>query len=292
MMQIQADNVAVVTGGASGIGLGIARALVARGAQVVIADIEEGAAQRAVDDLKSGGARALAVRCDVAERSSVEALADRAWSEFGHVDIAVNNAGVMPPLAPLIDLGEDDARWVLDVDVLGVLNGCAVFGRRFIEQGTPSHIVNTGSENSLGMVHTHAAIYTASKHAVLGLSDVFRNELPSHVGMSILCPGVVPTDLMAAGRNRPERYGGPVELPADAAPSTPDGIGLSPDEVGTRVVQGIERGDFYIVTHPPVREIVEERAEEILAAFDKQAPRFDGDDHLDTRAIVRGMGGL
>jgi NAD(P)-dependent dehydrogenase (short-subunit alcohol dehydrogenase family) len=159
-----------------------------------------------------------------------------------------------------------------------------VFGRRFIDQGLPAHIVNTGSENSLGVAHTNAAVYTASKHAALGLSDVLRRELPDFIGVSILCPGIVHTDLQRAARNRPDRYGGSVHH--DPRP-LPPGIGLPPDEIGSRVVEAIENGSFYIVTHPPVRELVQERTAELLAAFDAQAPRFDGDDYLDTRALAR-----
>jgi NAD(P)-dependent dehydrogenase (short-subunit alcohol dehydrogenase family) len=284
-MQDLSDKVAVVTGGASGIGLGISRALAARGVHVVVADIEEDAAARAADELSQQGVRTQAARCDVSDRSSVEALADRAWREFGHVDIAVNNAGVFPPPGPLVDCREQDARWVLEVNVLGILHGCAVFGRRFMDQGTPAHIVNTGSENSLGVPHTNAAVYTASKHAVLGLSDVLRRELPDFIKVSIVCPGIVTTQLQSALRNRPERYGGPTS-PQPRREPQPD-IGLMPDEVGVRVVEGIERDDFYIVTHPPVRELVEERAAEILAAFDAQAARFEGDERLDTRAVIR-----
>jgi len=287
-MQDLLDKVAVVTGGASGIGLGITRALAARGVHVVVADIEEDAAARAADELSRQGVRTQAARCDVSDRRSGEALADRAWREFGHVDIAVNNAGVFPPPGPLVDCREQDARWVLEVNVLGVLHGCAVFGRRFMDQGTPAHIVNTGSENSLGVPHTNAAVYTASKHAVLGLSDVLRRELPDFIRVSILCPGIVTTQLQSALRNRPERYGGPTPQPRRGPRP---GIGLMPDEVGIRVVQGIERDDFYIVTHPPVRELVEERAAEILAAFDAQAPRFEGDERLDTRAVLRELSG-
>jgi NAD(P)-dependent dehydrogenase (short-subunit alcohol dehydrogenase family) len=232
--------------------------------------------------------RAVAVGCDVTERSSVEALADRAWTEFGHVDVLVNNAGVLPPRALLIDIDERDARWVLDVNVVGVVLGCAVFGRRFVDQATPAHIVNTGSENSLGVPHTNAAVYTASKHAVLGLSDVLRRELPDFVGVSILCPGIVASEIASASRNRHERYGGPLHV----TPRTPaPGVGLRPDEVGARVVEAVERGDFYIVTHPPVVELAEERWQEISRAFASQAPRFDGDERLDTRAVVRGLPG-
>lgn len=183
-------------------------------------------------------------------------------------------------MARTLNIAESDARWVLDVNLMGVWYGCVAFGRRFVEQGTPAHILNTGSENSLGIAHTHAAFYTASKHAVLGLSDVLRRELPEFVGVSVLCPGMVRTDLSGSLRHRQERFGGPSEV------GVPTDRGMEPEEVGQRAVEGIRRGDFMIVTHPPVRELVEERTAEILAAFDAHAPRYAGDGELDTRAAM------
>jgi NAD(P)-dependent dehydrogenase (short-subunit alcohol dehydrogenase family) len=285
-MELQ-GKVAVVTGAASGIGRGIAEAVAGRGADVVVADIEADRAEEVASTISSGGTRAIAAGCDVTDSASIEALADRSWDEFGHVDVLVNNAGVFSP-SPFLDIEESNARWVLDVNVMGVFLGCKIFGRRFVEQGSPAHIVNTGSENSLGMAHTNAAIYTASKHAVLALSDVLRNELPEFIGVSVLCPGIVASDLQTATRNRHERYGGPT--PSSRSNGAPTGYGLTPDEVGERVADGIERGGFYIVTHPPVVEIASERWDEISAAFADQAPRFEGDDKLDTRALLRGMG--
>jgi NAD(P)-dependent dehydrogenase (short-subunit alcohol dehydrogenase family) len=275
-----AGRVAVVTGAASGIGLAIAQAFAEAGATVVVADIDAGAAEAAAAQLARPG---LAVACDVTDRGSVEALADAAWAEYGQVDLLVNNAGVFPPRARLLDADERDFRWVFDVNVIGVWHGCAVFGRRFVDQGTPAHIVNTGSENSLGAPHTHGGAYTASKHAVLGLSDVLRRELPDHVKVSVLCPGMVPSRLGEALRNRPERFGGPVTV--EAAPGS--GLGLPAEDVARMVVEGVAAGEFYIVTHPPVRELVDERYAEVSAAFDRQAPRFDGDERLDTRALMR-----
>ncbi|MET0895958.1 MAG: SDR family NAD(P)-dependent oxidoreductase, partial [Acidimicrobiia bacterium] len=277
---------AVVTGAASGIGRGIAEAFARRGADVVVADIEADRAAEVASTLEVGGTRAIAVGCDVTDASSIEDLAARAWEELGHVDVLVNNAGVFSS-SPFLSIDEANARWVLDVNVMGVFFGCQVFGRRFVEQGTPAHIVNTGSENSLGMPHTNAAMYTATKHAVLALSDVLRNELPDFIGVSILCPGVVASDLQTATRNRHERYGGPT--PSGRSNGAPTGFGLTPDVVGERVAEGVERGDFYIVTHPPVVELASERWDEISAAFAAQAPRFEGDDRLDTRALLRGM---
>jgi NAD(P)-dependent dehydrogenase (short-subunit alcohol dehydrogenase family) len=280
-MQDLKGRAAVVTGAGEGIGAAIARALAAEGVHVVVADIDERAAASVAAELKGTGVRSLAVPCDVADRRAVQNLADRAWDTFGHIDIVVNNAGVLPPIKRLVDIDERDARWVLEVNVLGVWNGCSVFGRRLIDQGTPAHIVNTGSENSLGMPHTGAGLYTASKHAVLGLSDVLRNELPDHIGVSVLCPGMVATRLSASTRNRPERHGGASTKVSAPLP------GMDPAEVGRRAVEGIKSGDFYIVTHPPVIELAEERWSEIAAAFAAQAPRYEGDHALDTRAFIR-----
>jgi len=257
-------SVAVVTGGGSGIGRGIARALARAGSDVVVADIDGTGAADVAEELRTVGVDAIGVACDVTDRDAVERLADLAWERSGRVDVVVNNAGVFPKFASTLDLDEHDARWVLEVNLLGVAFGCAVFGKRFVDQGTPAHILNTGSENSVGVPHTHAAMYTASKHAVLGFSDVLRRELPDFVGVSVLCPGMVDTGLATAGHHRPERFGGPT-------PTNPwlslDG-GMDPDAVGQLAVEGMRRGDFVIMTHPSVRAIAEQRARDVLDAFD------------------------
>ena len=273
-------KVAVLTGAASGIGRGIAEALVGEGCHVVVADIDEVAARELAEQLTTSEVRVLGRGLDVTDREAVEALADHAWAEFGHVELCVNNAGVFPPMSRVISIDERDARWVLEVNLMGAWFGISAFGRRFVEQGTPAHILNTGSENSLGVAHTGAGFYTASKHALLGLSDVLRYELPDFIGVSVLCPGMVKTNLPSSATHRQERFGGAGE------PGPSSGLGLEPDDVGRQAVAGIKRGDFYIVTHPPVRQLVEERANELLAAFDAQAPRYEGDEAIDTRAIV------
>lgn len=275
-----ADKVAVVTGGGSGIGRGIARALAAEGCHVVVADIDGDHARVVAGELAAVGVRSMGVRCDVTDRDAVEALADDAWARFGHVDVAVNNAGVSPGPMDAIHIDERDARWVLEVNLMGVWYGCSAFGRRFTVQGTPAHILNTGSENSLGIPHKGAAFYTASKHAVLALSDVLRYELPDFIGVSILCPGITKTGLSGSRRYRQDRFGGP------GPQREASGRGLEADDVGRQAVAGMIRNDFYIVTHPPVREIVEDRCAEIRAAFDAQAPRYAGDEEIDTRRLA------
>ena len=262
---------AVVTGGGSGIGRGLARALAAEGAAVVVADIDIEAAEAVAAELVEGGVAAVATRCDVTERAAVEALADLAWDTYGQVDLVFNNAGIIGEPAPCIEIDEAAARAVLDVNLIGVWHGCAVFGKRFVDQGRPAHIVNTASENSLAAPVLGRAFYTASKHAVLGLSDVLRQELPDHIIVSVLCPGIVATKMTG--------------MDGDENPP----VGLGADDVGRRAVDGALDGEFYIVTHPPVAQYVEERAAEIATAFERQAPRFDGDGSLDTRALLAGM---
>jgi NAD(P)-dependent dehydrogenase (short-subunit alcohol dehydrogenase family) len=259
------DKVGVVTGGASGIGRGIARALAAEGAHVVVADIEAERAERIAAELRATGVKSLSVRCDVTERASVETLAEQAWAEFGRVDILCNNAGV-GFMSAVADLSPADAEWTFAVNVFGVLNGCTVFVPRFRKNGG-GHILNTGSEHSLGVPFPGLGIYTASKHAVLAISDVLRREvLVDGIGVSILCPAQVRTDVWNAARNRQDRFGGPLHAPAHLA-SVLDS-GMDPDEVGRIALDGILRKDFYILTHPEVRTVAEERCHEVTAAFD------------------------
>lgn len=274
-------KVAVVTGAASGIGRGIARALAEEGAAVVVADIDGDGAEALAGELRERGIEAVAVQVDVTDRDAVEALAERAWKELGRVDILASNAGVISPdHQHAIHIDETEARWVLEVNLMGTWYCCSAFGRRFVEQGTPAWILVTGSENSVGIPHTRAAFYTASKHAVLGLTDVMRRELPDHIHTTLLCPGMVGTNITSSAQHRPDRFGGPGE----AGGAMPPGA-MDPDEVGRKAVAGMKRGDFYVFTHPPVRELVDERHDEIVAAFEAHAPRFDGDEALDTRVV-------
>jgi NAD(P)-dependent dehydrogenase (short-subunit alcohol dehydrogenase family) len=284
-------KVSVVTGGASGIGLGIARALARAGTHVLIADIQKDKAAQAAAEVAKLGVRTSAFACDVSNRSAVEKLADQAWSEFGHVDLIFNNAGVMSEIGPLIDASEENFRWLLEVNVLGVWLGCAVFGKRFQEQGTPAHIINTGSEHSLYPSHPFGGFYTATKHAILALSDVLRLELPDFIQVSILCPGLVSTELARSGGLRPERFGGPAPLDPAMAGEDVTQLGMSADDIGERAIEGVRRGDFYIVTHPHNRPYIEDRYREILTAFEIQAPHYEGDEVYDVRKIMVQMMG-
>jgi NAD(P)-dependent dehydrogenase (short-subunit alcohol dehydrogenase family) len=281
-MQIR-DKVAVVTGGASGIGRALGVALAEKGAHVVVADVEEERARSVAAEITSLGVTTLAVRCDVTSEDSVEALADETWRHFGRCEIVCNNAGVGGGTW-LLDSSAKDLRWIFDVNVFGVWHGCKTFGRRFRDQGTEAWILNTGSEHSFGLPHVQSGFYTASKHAVLGLTDVLRAELPGYIGVSILCPGVVATDFWNATRNRPEQYGGSAQ-PAPEIKAIME-QGKDALEIGRRAVEGIERGDFYILTHPHARAYVDKRHTELSAAFDAQAPMKAGEERYDVTSIA------
>jgi short-subunit dehydrogenase len=161
------------------------------------------------------------------------------------------------------------------------------FGRRFVEQGTPARIVTTGSEHSFGVPHALNGPYTASKHAVLALSDVLRRELPDHVGVSVLCPGLARTRLWEAERNRPIERGEGSTEGEDFARQLFD-EGMDPAEVGRRAVEGIRNDEFLIVTHAHSRRFAEERCREVAEAFDRQDPP-GADDRWDIEKIVTRM---
>jgi NAD(P)-dependent dehydrogenase (short-subunit alcohol dehydrogenase family) len=280
------DKVAVITGGSSGIGFGISKALAKEGVNLVISSRNPEKDSKAASQLAGLGVRTSAFECDVTDRKSIEKLADHAWSEFGHVDLIFNNAGVMNgDASTLIEAKEEDFRWLLETNLIGTWNGCSVFGRRFIEQGTPARIVNTASENSLYAALPLYGFYVATKHGILGMSDTLRLELPDFITPSVLCCGLVTTNLAHAEEERPECFGGPrVSKSLEFAEKVMQ-MGMSADQVGQLAVEGVKRGDFYIVTHPHNRDYIANRYEEILKAYDTYAPRFEDDEKYDVQKI-------
>jgi NAD(P)-dependent dehydrogenase (short-subunit alcohol dehydrogenase family) len=283
-MQV-ADKVAVVTGGGSGIGRGIGLALAESGADVVIADIDFERAQAVAKEIRELARRAVAFKCDVTREDSVEALADFAWQEMGHVELVFNNAGIVA-VGMATEATVEDLRWTYDVNVYGVWYGSLAFARRFLEKNVKGWICNTGSENALAAASIGTAIYTSSKHAVLGMTDTFRSEYAGKIGFSVLCPGIVKTEIWNAGRNRSSEYGG--EFKGDAMSERAiTGFGLSPELVGRHVVASIEKEEFYIFTHPHVRDASERRWTEIAAAMDRQWPEGAGPEHFTTLDVQK-----
>ena len=284
------NKTAVVTGGGNGIGKALCVALATAGAKVVVADIELEAAMAVKTQLDANGRQSIAVQVDVSDESSVIALRDAAVETFGSVDILVNNAGVMHATKPLFATTTADLEWVMSVNVGGVMNGIRSFVPLFIEQGTPAWILNTASEHSLGVPHLGGGLYTASKHAVLGLSDVLRRELPDHIGVSVLCPGIVGTTLWKASERRQDRYGG-VEAGSEQAGAAMQHIGMPVEDIAEATIRGLQEETFFIVTHPHAVEFGKSRWDEIESAFAAQAPRFEGDEKYDLNVVLKQLGG-
>jgi len=279
-----AGKVAVVTGGGSGIGRGIGLALAAAGADLVIADIDLKNAEAVVKEIEALGRRAVAFKCDVTNEASVEALADFAWAEMGRVELVFNNAGVVVA-GMAVDASVKDLLWTYNVNAFGVWYGTVAFTRRFIAQGVEGWICNTASENGIGVASIGTAIYTSAKHAVLGMTDAFRMEYQGKIGYSVLCPGSVKTNIRDAGRNRPAEFGG--EFSGNPLNEKAINFGMSAERVGKHVVKSLENEEFYIFTHPHVRDIAEQRWKEIAAAMDRQWPEGAGEDQLNTFEVQR-----
>ena len=276
---------AVVTGGGSGIGRGIAVALARAGASgIVVADVQLDRAESVATEIQALGIEARGFRCDVSSADSVEELARFSWSSLGHVEVLCNNAGVVTT-GPGFDTTEQDVQWQFSVNVFGVFHGCKSFGRRFLETGRRAWICNTASHHAVGTPSVGLPTYVATKHAVLGFTDAFRLEYGHKIGFSLLCPGIVNTNAWDAGRNRPEAYGGPTQgNPQNLAAL--QSYGLSPELVGDLVVRGIVNEEFYIWTHPFTLELIDKRYEESRSSIQRQWPNGPLPEHKRTPSRV------
>jgi NAD(P)-dependent dehydrogenase (short-subunit alcohol dehydrogenase family) len=260
-------KVAVITGGASGIGKAVAEAAVAEGMRVVIADIEEGALKAAADDLAAGGAEVLTVVTDVADPASVRELRDRSLDRFGAVHLVHNNAGVGLG-GPIWQIPEEDWRWILGVNLWGVVYGISTFVPLLIEQGE-GHVVNTASIAGLTSA-PFLGPYNATKHAVVAISETLYKDLQAAgvtgVGVSVLCPGFVQTRIAESDRNRPawapEREVEGAAVMREAIQGLVD-AGIPADVVGREVIAAVRNDTFYILTHPELDVAVATRFEDI-----------------------------
>ena len=259
------DKVVVITGGATGIGFSFAKRFGEEGAKIVIAARREHRLEEARRKLGELGVAARHFVCDVSRPGHVEDLADFAWNAFGHVDVIVNNAGISLPRRPAIDMLEADLRRIFDVNFFAVWRACAVFARRFMEQGTPAAIYNIGSENSLFNGVPQASAYIATKHAVLALTESLREEMPDFVHVGLICPGFVTSEL------------GPPETMA---------LGMDTDTYTAIAMRQIKNGEFFIVSHAYNMVRIDARHRDLAAAYARYAPRYDGDDEFDVRCIA------
>ena len=271
-MRDLAGKVAFVTGGGSGVGLGMARAFVSAGMRVAIADIREEHLESAVAAL---GDEVHPIQLDVTDREAFARAADETERVLGNVHVLCNNAGIN--LFNDISVATyQDWDWVLGVNLGGVVNGVVTFVPRMLAHGEQGHVVNTASMAAF-VAGPGAGIYTTAKFAVHGLSDALRwSLLPHGIGVSMVCPGLVKSKIYESDLVRPP------ELSTDVTPADPEFMsilpglhdaGMDPDEIGDKVVRAIRHNDFYVFTHPDHRDELRAIFDEIIAAFpDESVP--------------------
>lgn len=259
---------AVITGGASGIGLAIAAQLGSKGARIVLADLPGDKFDAALAQLAAAGVEVHGLACDVSDLGQVESMADQAFAALGRIDLVLNNAGVGGPRGKLWEVDPAVARRHFDINFWGVWHGCRAFAPRLAAQDSPSAIYNTASENALFCAVAHSGAYVAAKHAVLGLTESLREDLPEHVQAGTLIPGWVHT---AIGPDAVMRHGMSVERFAEI------------------VVPQFAARERFVVAHAYNAVRVHERIDALDAAFAAYAPRYPGDDEYDVRTVAARM---
>ncbi|BCW88909.1 3-phenylpropionate-dihydrodiol/cinnamic acid-dihydrodiol dehydrogenase [Alphaproteobacteria bacterium SO-S41] len=265
-------KVAFITGGASGLGLSMARAFGKEGMKVMLADIDEKAMASAKADLEARQVPVSTVFCDVTDRSSVKSAALQTIADFGKIHVVCNNAGVAVG-GPIGTVRERDWDWIIDVNLKGVVYGVETFAPLIRSHGEGGHFVNTAS--MAGMASPPGMEpYTATKFAVVAMSEGWAGQLaPLGIGVSVLCPGYVRTLIHESGRNRQAAYGGAADLDSGVAATREQAAaavlgGIDPDVVGARVVECIKAGELYVFTHREMRAFVEMRFQAIMHGFD------------------------
>ena len=268
-MQELRGKVAVITGAASGIGLAVAKGCAAEGMKVVLADVEEKALDGAVSEITGSGAEAIGVATDVSKWEQVDALAERAYSEFGAVHLVHNNAGVGAG-GLMWELSDADWQWVLGVNLWGVIYGIRAFVPRMIAGGEDAHVVNTASMAGL-TTPPFMGPYNVSKHSVVAISEGLHKELAmtgAKVKVSVLCPGFVNTRIGESSRNRPDELQGERTEVQDLMRGDMFRqlleSGLTPETVAEHVVDAVKADRFYVLTHEDMKDSIRTRMEDIL----------------------------
>ncbi|MEM7018876.1 MAG: SDR family NAD(P)-dependent oxidoreductase [Pseudomonadota bacterium] len=270
-MQDLKDKVAVITGGASGIGFNTASRLADRGAHLVLTDIEANALDQAVESLKPKGIKVEGVVCDVSKFDQMQQLADTTFERMGAAHIVFNNAGIAVG-GPILDMTHADWEWTIQVDLWGPIHGVEVFASRIAEQGEGGHILFTSS--FAGLVPNEGLCpYCVAKYGVVALAEVLRRELRGHdIGVSVLCPMRVATNIGNSERNRQTEFGG-----AETSPPLPEqdsdnrdlaGRVLDVGDVADMVVNAITENQLYILPHEESREFIRRRFERIDRTFE------------------------
>ena len=268
------DKVAFVTGGASGIGLGIVETFLDAGMRVAVGDLRPDHLDAALARLAERGAsrHVHGIAVDVSDRAAVARAADETERRFGKVHVLVNNAGVGIE-GPLRRATYDDWDFGLGVNLGGVINGIQTFVPRIRAHGEGGHVVNTASLAGLVWMPSFFSIYAASKSAVITLTECIRDDLaPDRIGASVLCPGPIRTNIHESGQNRPSRFkasSGFAEAEAQLAKRAPSPLWMDPREVGQRVLRGMQNDELYIITHGEWRDAFLQRMNMILEAMPK-----------------------
>ncbi len=269
-MQELRNKVAVITGGASGIGLACAERALEEGMRIVLADIQTDALAQAERELRDAGAEVLAVQTDVSKAEQVEALARRTLDTYGAVHVLFNNAGVAVA-GPMWQNTLHDWEWIVGVNLWGVIHGIRSFVPLMLAQDTEAHIVNTAS--MAGLLSTPGlGAYNVTKHGVVTLSETLALDLAAQgarIKVSVLCPGWVRTRISDSERNRPPEL---QNAPEDAAPGGPGAEavrqavadGIAPEQVADLVFAAIRSEQFYILTHPDWKSLIQQRTDNIL----------------------------
>lgn len=260
------DKVVVITGGATGIGFGYAKAFGQEGAKIIISARRENRLQEAVAELEKLGIEASYKVADATSMEDTEALADFAWDKYGKVDIVINNAGMMVPHAPVLDMPMEHFQAIFNVNFYGVVIGSKVFGKRLVKQGTPAAIYNIGSENSLFHGTPLNGAYVATKHGVMAITHSLKEELPPFIDVSLICPGFVFSEL------------GPKENMQHGMPT---------DEFIEKTMPQLKANEFFVVSHAYNIERINEKQAMLEKAFKRYAPRYEGDQQYDVRTVVQ-----
>jgi len=262
-MRSYKNKTVVITGGATGISFALANAFGLDGANIIIAGIRVEKIETAVTVLQTKGITAKGTICDVANIEEVEALAEFAQTQFGGANVLVNNAGIGSMPAPLAKTDMNEFARIIDVNLMGVVNGCRVFSERFKNQDGAA-IYNVGSENSFFAAVPMSYAYIASKHAVLAITELLAEELAGKVEVKLIVPGAVATDLTTMLPNT---------MPAD-------------DFAKTVMTQLKAKDNFYVVSHAYNAQRIADRQRELQKAYTDYAPRHEGDEALDVRIML------
>jgi NAD(P)-dependent dehydrogenase (short-subunit alcohol dehydrogenase family) len=268
------DRTTLITGAATGIGRAMAVRLAQEGADIAILDIDEENALATAEMVREEGRRAEFYFADASQRESLEEAIDHAWKSQGPIALTCANAGVAT-IAPLVEMEPRDIEWIMSVNLFGVLNTVRAYVHHVREAGSGGYILLTGSENSVAVPHSlrrfGLGIYGITKHAVLHMGDTLRYELePDGIGVSVLLPGPVRTEIALAGRNRPDRLGGPKDpppvTPSMLVPEIPMPPSIDAEAAARIAVEGLRAERFMIPTHSYIVDYAQARLDQLAEA--------------------------